>query len=614
MSGADSLDFESLFEGGDVKAEEISNMWMEWNSARQPAIERWKETQQYVYATSTRETSNDTQGGFDEDNDEGWSHSTHVPKITQIFDNLSANYMSALIPHEAWFKFVGDDSDAVLKSVRKTVEAYLQTKHRLNGFRNTVQRLVDDWILYGNCFAMVSYEDESGSKDDVSQPDKLNYSGPTTHRISPFDIVFNPLATSFENAPKIIRSIKTMGEIARDIEDRPELGYEAAILENMSDVRSRIRRANVEDFDKTTQMQFDGFGTASQYFNSGFVEVLEFYGDIYDIETKTFLKNHVVTIVDRNWVIRSQPLETWSGRPNIFQAGWRYRQDNLWAMGPLANLVGMQYLVNHLENARADAFDQMLAPTRVLVGDVESDGVEAGVPGGTYEIPSGEGSVSNLLPDTTVLTADIQIDRKMEQMEEFAGAPKQTLGIKAPGEQTATEANILNTASSRIFQNKLTSLEETFLDKILNAELEVARRNLNTADVIKVVGDDGLVDFVNITKEDLLASGKLVPIGARHFSRKLQLTNNLSLLQQALSQDPMMLQHFPSIKLAELWQELLEFDNMELVQPYARVAENAELARSSDAASQQVEAESQIDLETEEEPEDDTEEEPIEEV
>jgi len=455
---------------------------------------------------------------------------------------------------------------------------------------------------------MVGYEDESTNEEDFSQADRLNYSGPRVHRISPFDIVFNPLATSFENSPKIIRSLKTMGEIARDIEDKPELGYERVILDRMSEVRARIRHANVEDFDKTVQMQFDGYGTASQYFTSGFVEVLEFYGDIYDIETRQFLKNYVVTVVDRTWVIRAQPLDTWSGRPNIFHAGWRFRQDNLWAMSPLANLVGMQYLVNHLENARADAFDQMLAPTRVLVGDVEEDGVEAGVPGGTYSIPSGDGSVSNLLPDTTVLTADIQIDRKMEQMEEFAGAPKQTLGIKAPGEQTATEANILNTASSRIFQNKLTTFEETFLDQILNAELEVARRNLNATDVVKVVGDDGIVDFIDISKNDLLANGKLVPIGARHFSRQLQLTSNLSLLSQALQADPMMQQHFPSLKMAELYQELLDFDKMELVVPYGRVAESAELARTSDAAAQQVESESQVSLETNEEPEADAEE------
>ncbi len=147
MSGADSLDFEALFEGGDVKAEEISNMWNEWNGARHGQIARWKETQEYVYATSTRETANDTVGGTEEDDDSGWSHSTHVPKLTQIFDNLSANYMSALIPHEDWFKFVGHDGDAVLKATRKTVEAYLQTKHRLNGLRTVVQKLIERGVI-----------------------------------------------------------------------------------------------------------------------------------------------------------------------------------------------------------------------------------------------------------------------------------------------------------------------------------------------------------------------------------------------------------------------------------------------------------------------------------
>ena len=89
MSGGDSLDFDKVFSDSDPLGDEIANTWMEWNSARVSAKERWKETQQYVYATSTRETNNANVGGFDEE-DEGWGHSTHVPKITQIFDNLTA--------------------------------------------------------------------------------------------------------------------------------------------------------------------------------------------------------------------------------------------------------------------------------------------------------------------------------------------------------------------------------------------------------------------------------------------------------------------------------------------------------------------------------------------
>lgn len=595
MSGGDSLDIESIFGSVDPQAQEIANTWTEWNGARVEAKDRWKETTQYVYATSTRETSNADVGGFDE-GDTGWGHSTHVPKITQIFDNLAANYMSSLMPHDEWFKFIGEDEESAVLDTRRTVESYLRTKHRLNGFRTEVQKLVNDWVLYGNCFATVTFENETSAEPEDPSVKTTGYVGPRVHRISPYDIVMNPVATDFDHSPKIIRSIKTLGELKRDIEDRPELGYSEEVFQDIINLRTRVRMANVEDFDKASQMSFDGFGTSSQYFNSGFVEILEFYGDMYDITNDKFLKNHVITVVDRSFVIRSEPLKTTSGRPNLFHCGWRLRQDNLWAMSPLANLVGIQYMINHLENARGDAFDQMLAPTRVLVGDVEADGVEVGTPGGEYRIPSGEGSVTNLLPDTTVLTADVQIDRKTQQMEEFAGSPKQAMGFKAPGEQTATEASILDRGSSRIFQNKISYFEEEFLEKIINAEVETARRNLNAQDVIKVVDNDGIEDFLSVTKDDLLANGKLVPVGARHFARQNQLAANLQALEQTFATDPLMMQHFPSVKMAELWSELLEFSRRDVVQPYARVGEQAELARLSNVAQTQVETEDLVNV------------------
>ncbi len=600
MSGGDSLDFQSILEGQNPQAEEIGNTWMEWNSARISAKERWKETQQYVYATSTRETNNAHIGGFEED-DDGWGHSTHVPKITQIFDNLTANYMSSLMPHDEWFKFIGEDSEGATLQKRRTIESYLRSKHRLNGFRTEVQKLVNDWTLFGNCFGMVTFEAETSAEPLDEEVMTTGYVGPRVRRISPYDIVMNPIATDFDHSPKIIRSLKTLGELSRDIEDFPEMGYSKEAFEKVINVRQVLNRANVEDFDKSVQLTFDGFGTASQYFNSGFVEVLEFYGDMYDIHNQKFLKNHVITVVDRSFILRSEPLKTTSGRPNIFHCGWRLRQDNLWAMSPLANLVGTQYMINHLENARADAFDQMLAPTRVLVGDVESDGVETGVPGGEYRIPSGEGSVTNLLPDTTVLTADSQIERKLQQMEEFAGSPKQAMGFKAPGEQTATEANILDRGSSRIFQNKISYFEEEFLEKIINAEVEVAARNLHSEDIIKVVDETGIEDFINITKDDLLANGKLVPIGARHFSRQNQLAANLQMLNQAFQVDQLMMQHFPSKRMGELWSELLEFDRKDVMSPFARIGEQAEMAQLSNAAQTQVESADLVDVGGEEE-------------
>ena len=599
MSGGNSLDLENVFTGSEPMAEEIGTKWLEWNGARQTAIQRWQETLQYVYATSTRETENAYVGGLNDQSDDeaeqGWSHSTHIPKLTEIADNLSAAYMSAVYPREKFFEFVGESQEASAKEVRQKVESYLLAKHRHQKLRDVLQEIINDYIYNGNCFAGVEYVREQVEVQVAGKIEKVGYIGPRVYRISPYDIVFNPIATSFKDSPKIIRSIKTLGELHRDVEDKPNEGYRKEALQKAMEWRSQVSQVGTEDFDKYCQIQYDGYGTASQYFTSGHAELLHFYGDMYDIHNGVFYKNHVITILDRQFVLRVQPLETYTGRPYIFHAGWRRRPDNLWAMGPLDNLVGMQYLINHLENARADAFDQMLEPTRVLTGDVEKVDVEAGTPGGEYRIPTGEGSVANLLPDTTVLTADNQIQLKTNQMEQFAGLPKEQLGIRTPGEKTLGEVQELKNAASKIFKSKTAQLE-SMVESILTAELELSRIYMDVDDTVAVVGEDGVKLFINISKDDLHNNGSLVAMGSRHFDRKQKILSNYQFLQQALYQDPLALQHVSSKALAEMYADVLDMEGTMVVQPFVRVGEEAELAKFQQAASTQIEAENQVDV------------------
>ena len=583
-TNANSIELEHIFPNSHSLAADIANKFTSWNGMRSKIRKRWQETIQYVYATSTRETSSAKNE---------WNHSTHIPKITQIADNLAANYLSALFPHDAWLTFEAMETSAATKEKRRAIEAYLNTKHIGNDFRNVIAQLINDWIIYGNCFAQVYYKNETHVEQDAGI-EIQNYVGPVVERISPLDLVFNPLADSFESSPKIRRTVKSLGELHRDVQERPELGYEEDIIRLAHQARSRLGAFSEGDIDKSIQLEFDGFGSAAEYFNSGSVEILEFYGDIYDHHTDTFYKNHVITVVDRTWVIRVQPLKTWTGKPNIFHCGWRLRPDNLWAQGPLDNLIGMQYLIDHLENARADGFDQMLAPTRVIKGDIYENDVQPGKPGGEFISDSGEGDVQNLLPDTTVLTADSQIANKERQMEEYAGAPREAAGFRTPGEKTAFEVQSLQNAASRIFQNKITYFENQFLEKVVNAELETARRNLDESDVIKVIDDDfGAATFPTITREDITAKGKLVPGGASHFARQQQLAQNLIQFSASLASDPLLAQHFPSEKMARAWENILQFRPLEIFEPYGRVAEEAQLARLQQTAAQQLEVEGQ---------------------
>jgi hypothetical protein len=591
MSVADGLDINTAILGSpDIVAQNLYGVWNQWSTARNSMLDQWSEIQRYVWATSTRDTTNETMTD--------WSNTTHRPKLANLYDTLTINYDAALFPNDDWLTWEGADEESASITKAKTVEAYMRTKHQLrsSGFRNTMRKLESDWVIFGNAFAQVEYVREFAT-DPESGERILGYTGPRVVRIDPRDIVFNPLAESFAKSPKMIRTLYTIADLHRIVEDNPDKQYFQDILETALSNRGRIRQFNQGDIDKELQLSFDGFGTPSQYFNSGLVEVIEFYGDLFiegAVDGREYRKNHVITMVDRWKSIRDEPINTWTGRPHIYHVGWRGRTDNIWSQGPLDNLVGMQYRIDHLENARADAFDQMLDPDIVFSGDVEDIMQVGGAK--HYFIPEG-GNVDYLRPETTVLNADLQIRELTDSMELFALSPREALGFRTPGEKTLGEVQELANAASRSFQHKVNIFQE-FVEEISNGELEVSVRNLDGVDVIQVVDDDnGAVEFRSITKEDITSSGRLVPIGARHFARNTQLVQNLQQLQAGPLADPEVAMHFSSIGLAKMYQELMDMKtgNKKLVEPFVRIEERLEAQRLSQVAEDQALEESVTD-------------------
>jgi hypothetical protein len=383
----------------------------------------------------------------------------------------------------------------------------------------------------------------------------------------------------------------SMGELARKIEETSENDYLKQIFEKMVNNRAAVSGNDV-DIDKSHAFTADGFTNLNEYYESNFVELMTFYGDIYDADTKVFHKNRVITIVDRAYVIYNEQNPSWLGKSPIYHAGWRERPDNLYAMGPLDNLVGMQYRIDHLENLKADVFDQIAYPIIKVRGDVEDFDFEPAA-----RIYMGEeGDVGYLAPDPTALNADFQIQNLEAKMEMMAGAPREAMGIRSAGEKTAFEVQQLMTAAGRIFQHKTAHFERVFLEPILNGMIEAARRNMDYADTIRVLNEDtGVFFFEEITKEDIMANGKIVPIGARHFAERAQRVQSLTQLYQIKLADPTVAVHlsgkeFARILADELGEPALFGDNI-------TVSEQLETQRISAEAEVQFEEEQQVAIE-----------------
>lgn len=566
------LDISDLVGSRDELACYISDLFTELESRRAVWMSERSELRDYLFATDTRSTSNARLP---------WKNSVHIPKLCQIRDNLHANYMATLFPNDNAIRWEGDDEDSDALKKRSAIEAYMANKLRMSGFRNEVQKTLLDWIDNGNAFARVVFDNERYT-DPLTGEQVTTYVGPRMVRVSVNDIVFDPTAHSFDRTPKILRTIKTMASIAAEAESQPEQAYMMAVLDKSRAIRSRVASVSRADSVKNRGYQMDGFGTWFDYFKTDNVEVLEFFGDIY--KNGKLERNQHITIIDRAFVLHQETHPTWMGSAPIFHVGWRIRPDNLYAMGPLDNLVGMQYRIDHLENAKADAYDMIMQPVMKIRGYVED--FEYGPLERIYT--DQDGDVEFMRPDVTMLSADTQIQLYEAKMEEMAGAPKQAMGFRSPGEKTAYEIQILENGANRVFINKTSYFEEMFIEPVLNAMLESARRNMGTSDLIRVMDDQyGVTDFMAITKEDIVARGKIRPIAARHFARNANILQNLTQFAASpLGQSAAVTNHISGKKLAKLVEQLLGIERFGLVMDNVRIAEELESAQQRAAAEQ----------------------------
>jgi hypothetical protein len=572
-----SLEVSAKMFGQDNMSAYIANTWVTHNSERSTKRAQWKELRDYVFATDTTTTTNKSLP---------WKNSTTLPKLCQIRDNLHSNYISALFPNDDWLKWEAYSLMDGTKSKVKAIEAYMSNKTREGHFRTEISKLLYDYIDYGNVFATVDFE--ASYRTNTLGERVIDFIGPRARRISPLDIVFNPLSSTFKDSWKVIRSLKSIGELRMMAEDEPDNHYLVKALKNRDKLMAHMNSYGIDEMDKADGFLMDGFGNYSTYLQSGYVEVLEFFGDIHDQETGKVLRGQIVTVIDRMYVIRKEPFPTWLGGAPIYHTGWRTRPDNLWAMGPLDNLVGMQYRIDHLENLKADAMDLAILPPLVISGEVEAFKYGPGV-----EIHIDEnGGVTELAKNVQwVIQSDNAIQQLEQRMEMYAGAPREAMGVRTAGEKTAYEVQQLQNAAGRIFQEKITTFEIELLEKILNAMLETATRNLDQNDIVRVMDNDiGVQQFLTITKDDITASGKLRPIGARHFAAQAQLMQNL----QGLANSPLyqtVSPHISSKKLATLVEDVLGLGRYELFKPNVAVFEQQETQRLVNQAQEDLQVE-----------------------
>lgn len=552
MSGETATSL-GAFKTAQDKANFITHDWTRLHGAKDPAISKWREVEAYRYATDTNSLPN-LAGAF--------THSTHTPIVASIAQDLEAILLQVVMPHEDWFTFEPMDANAARKEHRKAIVSYLKNRHALNGYTDEVAKLRSDLVTYGNCFSQVYHANET-------KGDRAGYVGPKVRRISPYDIVFDPTAMEFANTPKIIREIVSLGELKR----RGMNGtLDSAMVDKLLETRGNYSPSDAGE-DKNEQYSPQGFGTYQQYLTSGYIELLWFYGDVYDSINQELHESKVIVVADSDTVLLDNDIKTSSGNAHIFQSTWQKLPDNLWGMGPLENIIGLNYQINHRENAKSEGLDRTIYPDKVYQGEVEEMyDDETGQT--TYLAPEG-GGVAELSINTQFLSADLHIDRLNHSARSSARLPSDLTGFRSQGEKTLGEVTALTEGGMRGFIDKAADFERSSLEKHLKAEIELAYDNFGAAFKVPNKSESGFIEMLNISKENLAVDGILIPRGAKRFARKNQMLATLTQLSSTpLAQVIGM--HTSGKGAAELVNELLETHDTGLFEEFAQVLEQGE--------------------------------------
>lgn len=565
----------------DNLATNIADRMVLWSNGRRKWEENCEETMQYLYATSTNDIMELSRY---------WDNSTHLPKLTQVRDLLLTLYHDAIFSLPDFVEWEPYSDQTLAINVKNAIRDFTKQMLDKANFKDTIDALLEDYIDFGNAFAMPVY-----CRDVHYGANGINttiFEGPKLIRINPMDLYFDPTVADFSKAPKIIRSIVTVGELKALTQDMPEddtfkKAFDRAIKQRL-DIRREIAGVGMERL-KDQELMIAGFSSLSSYYTSDMVELLTFYGDLYDMENDVMYRNHKIVVMDRSVVLSKESVVDLGHGCNIIKCGWRDRKDTAWSMSPLDNIKGMQYMIDFLENKRADVFNYISNPNIVTIGDVETP--EDNAPGRQWHCDR-DASVQFLRPDATALQADTYIDKYMYLMEEMAGAPREAAGFRTPGEKTAFEVAQLNTAASRVFQKQTRKFEREMLEPAINLMLQMFLK-IGGGKTIKVKTVDdrtGAVRFVDMNINEIDAAGAFKAIGSETYTEKDRMAQSLMQLGNSnIFLDELVRNNFSSNKIAEILAYTTGLDKFDgLLKKNARVVEGLAMAQAQEIAQQSM--------------------------
>ena len=534
----------------DHLASQVSGFWELTQTSKLNVVYMWDEIRKYMFAVDTDHTSGEHNP---------WKNRTTRPKLTWIYDKMLTAYVKKLLPNDEFFRWKSSPGTKG-KVKANAIQHFMKRKvrHPLVAMRKMVTQCLSDWLLTGNTFAGVEYIKEY-QKNLVTGEKELIFKGAKPFRINPMDAVLDSAADTWEQSFFAFRRLIKREEFFAYVEENPD-EYDKEAVEKIKAGHFGSYGADVVDYLKENNRTIEGV-TIYDHWNSGRVELIKYYGAIYDKEEETFKINQEIVLGDRLFILKKGDNPSYIANKTVVYSGFRKRPDNLWSQGPFDNLMGLQYRIDHEENAKADALDACVYPIIKVTGDASDEEYQI-KPGEVWHVPL-NGKVELEYPDPRTFMFEQDIIGKEQIMEEFSGMPRETAGFRTPGEKTGYEVKALLDNAGEHPDEKLAQFESDFLEPLLNLMLELNIRNLDEADV-ESFRDEDVETWGKITIEDLRVDGRLYPVGIKHSKERADKIGKIQMLLEMGAQYAP--QHTKLYRELQLLEEELNLEEEDIVE------------------------------------------------
>ena len=176
-------------------------------------------------------------------------------------------------------------------------------------------------------------------------------------------------------------------------------------------------------------------------------------------------------------------------------------------------------------------------------------------------------------------------------MEEMAGTPREAMGFRSPGEKTAFEVSQLNTASSRLFNEKTRKFEMEMLEPLITLMLRLYMSDMTRTVKVRRQDDSGAVFFQDVELSQLNAQGRFKAVGSNSYTEKARMAQSLmQIYNSAIPSDPLVFNYFEPATIAKMLAYTTGLDSFKgIIKENARISEELDVMQTREVAQQQLE-------------------------